>query len=82
MQDRKATLLVNRSERREDGTAVHVVIWRLKEPLPPCTHLFKYRLAYVADGACVLRYDDELGKGDHRHLGNRENPTFSARRKS
>lgn len=27
----------------------------------------KYSLARVADGACVLRYDNEAGKGDHRH---------------
>lgn len=29
-------------------------------------------VALVADGVCVLRYDNEAGKGDHRHLGNRE----------
>jgi len=27
-------------------------------------HGFKYRLALVADGSCVLRYDNEAGKGD------------------
>ena len=31
-------------------------------------HRFKYRLALVADGVCVLRYDNEAGKGDHRHV--------------
>ena len=30
---------------------------------------FKYRLALVADSVCVLRYDNEAGKGDHRHIG-------------
>lgn len=25
--------------------------------------------AYVVDGMCVLRYENELGKGDHRHFG-------------
>lgn len=24
------------------------------------------------DGVCVLRYDNEAGKGDHRHLGKTE----------
>jgi hypothetical protein len=26
-------------------------------------------LAYVVRGVCVLRYDNEAGKGDHRHVG-------------
>ena len=28
-------------------------------------HGFKYRLAFVVNGVCVLRYDNEAGKGDH-----------------
>jgi hypothetical protein len=28
--------------------------------------------AYVVSGVCVLRYDNESGKGDHRHIGNVE----------
>ena len=32
-------------------------------------HRFKYALAYVVAGVCVLRYDNEAGKGDHRHAG-------------
>ncbi len=31
------------------------------------SHGFKYRLAYVVDGVCVVRYDNEVDKGDHRH---------------
>ena len=37
-------------------------------------HRFKYRLALVSDGVCVLRYDNEAGKGDHKHVGERERP--------
>ena len=33
---------------------------------------FKYALAYVVAGVCVLRYDNEAGKGDHRHVGDVE----------
>ena len=36
------------------------------------THRFKYRLALIVGGKCVLRYDNETGKGDHRHLGTAE----------
>jgi hypothetical protein len=46
---------------------VEVVVWRLPQPIPPSAHEFKYRLAYVVGGECVLRYDHERGKGDHRH---------------
>ena len=49
-----------------------VVVWRVHEPLTPASHLFKYRLAYVVGGECVLRYDNERGKGDHRHAGSAE----------
>ena len=42
-------------------------MWRLPRPLPGSSHSFKYRLAFVVRGICVLRYDNELGKGDHRH---------------
>ena len=31
--------------------------------------LFKFRLAYIVEGECVIRYDNERGKGDHRHCG-------------
>jgi hypothetical protein len=46
-----------------------VPVWRVPLPVPPSEHPFKYNLAYVVDGTCVLRYDNERGKGDHRHWG-------------
>ena len=49
-----------------------LVLWRVPMPVAGSTHEFKYRLAYVVDGVCVLRYDNEVGKGDHRHFGGRE----------
>ena len=44
----------------------------LLEPLPPSAHGYKYRLYYGAGGVCRIRYDNERGKGDHRHVGGRE----------
>ncbi len=32
----------------------------------------KYRLYYGYPGKCLVRYDNERGKGDHRHDGDRE----------
>lgn len=53
---------------------VEVVIWQVPEPVPPSMHLFKYRLAYVVEERCVLRYDNERDKGDHRHIEDVEEP--------
>ena len=43
-------------------------------PVPPSEHGFKYRLVFVRDGVRVVGYDNERGKGDHRHLGDTERP--------
>jgi Family of unknown function (DUF6516) len=52
------------------GTAfAELVVWQLSQPLAGSKHAFKYRLTYDVDGQCVLRYDNEAGKGDHRHVG-------------
>jgi len=52
--------------------SVEIVIWQVPEPVPPSDHPYKYRLAYVVDGKRVVGYDNERGKGDHKHWGNRE----------
>lgn len=64
----KADLLI-RSRRDMEVGFVEVVVWKLPQPLRGSTHDLKYRLAYVVDGVCVVRYDNEAGKGDHRHVG-------------
>ena len=33
---------------------------------------FKYRLVFVRDGQRPVGYDNERGKGNHRHFGERE----------
>jgi len=48
------------------------VIWQVPEPIPPSGHPYKYRLVYVIEGKRVVGYDNERGKGDHKHLGDRE----------
>ena len=49
-----------------------LVLWRVPESIPGSAHRFKYRLAYVVDLVCVVRYDNEVCKGDHRHFGAKE----------
>jgi len=51
---------------------VELVIWRLPQASRGSRHQFKYRLALVVRGECVLRYDNEAGKGDHRHFRGKE----------
>jgi Family of unknown function (DUF6516) len=53
---------------------VEIVIWRLPAPSRGSGHGFKYRLAYVANGRCVLRYDNEADRGDHMHVEEIEVP--------
>ena len=47
--------------------------------MPPCIHSFKYRLFYGTQSEERVRYDNERGKGDHRHVGgNEETYIFSS----
>ncbi len=55
-----------------DNAFVEIVVWQLPAPLPGSGHALKYRLAYVVAGECVVRYDNEAGKGDHKHVGGQE----------
>lgn len=68
----KAQLIAQAKEVRDDGSIVEIIVWELAEPLPPCVHSFKYRLYFGRAGDCFVRYDNERGKGDHRHVGNEE----------
>jgi len=68
----KAVSLVRRRVVVAADAFVDVAIWVVPKPVPPSNHRFKYRLAYVVGERCVLRYDNERGKGDHRHVKSEE----------
>ena len=70
----KAALLMRRRLVIDEQAFVELVVWRVPAPVRGSSHDFKYRLALVADGRCILRYDNEAGKGDHKHLGSLEVP--------
>ena len=72
MQYMNTTLVAQAKEVRDDGSIVEIVVWELAEPLPPCAHPYKYRLFFGRSGESFVRYDNELGKGDHRHAGGEE----------
>ncbi|MCL2656689.1 MAG: DUF6516 family protein [Betaproteobacteria bacterium] len=70
----KAELLIDFRDVADDGAIVALVVWRIPEPVPPSEHPIKYRLVYVVDGVRVLGFDNERGKGDHKHVGAEELP--------
>ena len=70
----KATLIYRFEQDYDDGAMVRMVIWKVSAPVPPAAHSFKYRLVYLENGHRVVGFDNERGKGDHRHAGKLESP--------
>ena len=73
MSNMKATLIARTRIVYSIHSFAELVLWRVPTPVPGSAHEFKYRLAYVVDSVCMVRYDNEVGKGDHRHFGIAEN---------
>lgn len=69
-----ASQLVFRSKQQHKAGLIELVVWTVPNPVPPSEHGFKYRLVYVVDGERVVGYDNERGKGDHKHLRGEEVP--------
>jgi hypothetical protein len=68
----KAELITRFRDIADDGTGLEMVVWRVPDPVPPSGHRFKYRLVYVESGRRVVGFDNERGKGDHKHFGDQE----------
>ena len=61
--------------RRAHVARVTLAVKKDKTPDPMDIKVFgayRYSLALIVDGECVLRYDNERGKGDHRHFRDQE----------
>jgi hypothetical protein len=56
----------------QSGVTVEMVIWALPRASAERPHGLKYRLYCGRGEHCIVRYDNEAGKGDHRHYGDRE----------
>jgi len=52
----------------DDGAIVEMVLWRVPSPVLPSRHGLKYSLFYGWSGVREVGYDNERGKGDHRHF--------------
>jgi hypothetical protein len=68
----KATLLFRDKKTLASGALIEMVIWKLPQPDPERPHGYKYRLYYGRGGKRLIGYDNERGKADHRHNGDRE----------
>lgn len=74
----KAKLLYRSKSLYPDGALREMVIWQLPTSTEERRYQLKYRLYYGdIQGKCFIRYDNETGKGDHRHyLDKEESYTF------
>lgn len=68
----KAKLLLRERQSLTETAFIEAVIWHVSRPLSGSDHDYKYSLVLVAEGVCVLRYDNEAGKGDHKHVAGHE----------
>ncbi|CAI2494967.1 DUF6516 family protein [Serratia plymuthica] len=69
-----AILIMKRRIWLDRSSLLSLVVWDVTPSVRGSNHRYKYRLAYVVQDVCVLRYDNEAGKGDHKHLGAAEVP--------
>jgi len=51
---------------------IEMVIWQLPVNTADRPHRLKYRFFCGNAETCFVRYDNETGKGDHRHYGDHE----------
>ncbi len=70
----KAALLIHERVLFEDGFLIEIKVWRVPETVLPSGHGLKYSLFYGRGGSRIVGYDNERGKGDHRHYKQQEQP--------
>ena len=64
----KARLRYSFKQSYDDGAALEMVLWEVPRPVAGSEHPYKYRLYYGYPGRRMVGYDNDAGKGDHRHL--------------
>jgi hypothetical protein len=68
-----AKLLYREKYMYADGAIREMVLWQLPRKTSDRPHGLKYRLYYgPGDGTSIVRFDNESGKGDHKHIGSQE----------
>ena len=67
-----AKLLFHSKRHYDDGAIVELTLWEVSVQVRGSAHHLKYSLFYGRDGRRLVGYDNEAGKGDHRHWEGRE----------
>ena len=68
----RARLLLHRKRVFADGAVMEMKLWEVPSPVRGSVHGLKYSLYYGRGGVRLVGYDNEAGKGDHRHYENQE----------
>jgi hypothetical protein len=68
----KARLAFHDKQVLPDGSILEMKIWEVPQSVPGSTHRLKYSLFYGQAGLRLVGYDNERGRGDHRHLEGKE----------
>lgn len=71
---RRARRIFHRKRVYDSGAISELTLWLVPQPVRGSRHPFKYRLFYGVPGKRLVLYDNEPGKGDHRHYEDREEP--------
>ena len=74
MEKAKAERLFYLKRKLDNGGIIEISIWRVPSPVLGSAHDLKYSLFFGRHGQRLVAYDNERGKGDHKHLGDREEP--------
>lgn len=63
----KARLILHRKRVFDDDAVQELQLWEVPSPVKGSSHSLKYSLFYGRNGIRLVGYDNEAGKGDHRH---------------
>ncbi len=64
----KAKKIFSRKFVYDDDSIQELIIWEIPTPVLGSKHNFKYSLYYGKEGERIVGYDNERGKGDHKHI--------------
>ena len=68
----RAARIFQRKRYFSDGSIAELALWLVPQPVSGSQHVFRYRLFYGRPGERWVLYDNEPGKGDHRHYRDQE----------
>lgn len=67
-----AELLIHEKLFLDADSLIEIRVWRVPKPVPPTKHGLKYSAVYIVKRKRIVGYDNERGKGDHRHFYDEE----------